>query len=138
MTPESINAFLEANWINQSCICHEVSTRHVLVSRTPAATDIRPGGFVCGPFQFALADVGMWYACFGAYGHIEPMALTSELSIRYLRPASVPLDAPVPLWARVDVHSVGRKTMVSSATIWVDDVTRPTAVAQGTYVMPHK
>ena len=119
------------------CQCHEVSARHVLVSRMPSAADIRPGGFVCGPFQFALADVGMWFACFGAYGRIEPMALTSELSIRYLRPAIVaPETGLAPLWARVDVNSVGRKSMVSTATLWLDNQDRPTAVAQGTYTMP--
>ena len=118
-------------------MCHEVSARHALVSRAPSPEDIRPGGFVCGPFQFALADVGMWFACFGAYGRIEPMALTSELSIRFLRPAVVPTDGPaVPLWARIDVNSAGQKTMVSTATIYVEDPDRPVAVAQGSYRLP--
>ncbi|KAL1508023.1 hypothetical protein AB1Y20_007620 [Prymnesium parvum] len=117
------------------CVCHEISRRHALVSRLPTPADIRPGGYVCGPFQFALADVGMWFACFGAYDRIEPMALTSELSIRFVRPAVVP-DERTKLWARVDVQSVGQRKMVSSATIWVDAADRPTAIAQGTYVMP--
>ena len=76
----------------------------------------------------------MWFATFGAYERIEPMALTSELSIRFLRPAVVADGARV--WARIDVNSVGRKTMVSTATIYTDDPTRPTAVAQGTYIVP--
>ena len=116
-----INSFLQENWAAAAgcaemtgdlhslggCQCHEVSTRHVLVSRTPTPADIRPGGFVCGPFQFALADVGMWYACFGAYQRIEPMALTSELSIRYLRPAIVQNPGDV-LHCRVDVGDMIR------------------------------
>ena len=152
VTPESINSYLRTNWAAAAgepgaaadtahsltgCQCHEVSDRHVIVSRMPSAADIRPGGFVCGPFQFALADVGMWFACFGAYGRIEPMALTTELSIRYLRPAVMPSAGPLaPLWARVDVNSAGSRTMVSTATVWVDDPCRPTAIAQGTYAMP--
>ena len=36
---------------------------------------------------FGLADAALWYLVFGARGRIEPMALTSELSMRFLRPA---------------------------------------------------
>ena len=136
VTATTVNAFMKNNWFAAAgdALCHEVSKDHALVSKLPGVADLRPGGLVSGPFQFALADIGMWFATFGAYERIEPMALTSELSIRFLRPAVVADGARV--WARIDVNSVGRKTMVSTATIYTDDPTRPTAVAQGTYIVP--
>ena len=136
VTATIVNAFMKKNWFAAAgdALCHEVSKDHALVSKLPGVADLRPGGLVSGPFQFALADIGMWFATFGAYERIEPMALTSEMSIRFLRPAVVADGARV--WARIDVNSVGRKTMVSTATIYTDDPTRPTAVAQGTFIVP--
>jgi acyl-coenzyme A thioesterase PaaI-like protein len=86
---------------------------------------------VSGPTQFGLADAALWYALFGAVG-IEPMALTSELSIRYLRPAQGEV-----LHAMADLHTVGRRNVVGTVVLWMDDRTdRPVSVAQGTYVRP--
>ena len=62
---------------------------------------------------------------------IEPMTLTSELSIRFLRPAR-----GRELRARADLHQVGRRSIVGSVVAWTDDVAKPVAVAQGTYVRP--
>ena len=95
-----------------------------------AKSSIRPGGFISGPTQFGMADLSLWYAVFGAVG-LEAMALTSELSIRFLRPATGGL-----LTARTDLHSVGKKNIVGSVVIYTDDPGKPTAVCQGTYVLP--
>ncbi len=94
---------------------------------------LRPGGYISGVAQFAAADAALWFLVFGAIGQIEPMALTSELSIRYLRPA-----IGRELWARASLHAAGRRNVVGSVTVWVDENEhKPTAVAQGTYVLPH-
>ena len=76
------------------------------------------------------AQEGMWVAVFGAKGFNE-MAMTSELSIRFLRPASGRT-----LWSRVDVNSEGSRALVMTATMWTEDKAKPSSVAQGTYVMP--
>ena len=94
------------------------------------AESIRPGGFISGPTQFGLADLALWYAVFGAVG-LEAMALTSALSIRFVRPAIGP-----ELWARADLHSVGSRNVVGTVVIWTDAQDKPTAVCQGTYVLP--
>ena len=63
---------------------------------------------------------------------MEPMALTSELSIRFLRPAIGSV-----LYARADVDIVTRRSVVGTVRLWCDDeVDRPTATAQGTYAIP--
>ncbi len=132
VTPNSVNAFVRDVWplgpATDSCI--EVSGRHAVGRILVDPATIRPGGFVSGPTQFALADMTLWFASFGAIG-LEAMALTSELSIRFVRPA-----IGSELWARADLQSVGSRNIVGSVTIWTDDETKPSAVCQGTYVTP--
>ena len=102
--------------------------------RCPSATDaddIRPGGFIAGPTQFAIADAALWFLVFGSLGRIEPMALTSELSIRFLRPAIGPT-----LHARAELATISRRSVVGTVTVWTADADKPTAVAQGTYALP--
>jgi acyl-coenzyme A thioesterase PaaI-like protein len=131
VTPDSIARYVEEQWPDAPMAdCHEVSGRHAFVSRVVDEASIRPGGFISGPTQFSIADLALWYACFGAIG-LEAMALTSELSIRFVRPA-----LGRALNARADLHSVGARNVVGTVTIWTDDESRPVSVCQGTYVLP--
>ncbi len=131
VTPASIAAYVIEQWPGAPVAeCLEVSGRHALVTNEVSEASIRPGGFVSGPTQFGLADLALWYATFGAIG-LEAMALTSELSIRFLRPATGRV-----LNARADLHSVGRRTIVGSVTIWTENPSAPVSVCQGSYVAP--
>ena len=132
VNPASIAAYVTEQWPSNpnKATCLEVSGRHAVVELLVEPHSIRPGGFISGPTQFAAADVALWYACFGAIG-LEAMALTSELSIRFLRPALGDR-----LHARADLHSVGSRQLVGSVTIWTDDPDRPTSVSQGSYMAP--
>ncbi len=132
VTPDSVNAFAHEQWPSNPNLAHclEVSGRHAVVHVPVLPETLRPGGFVSGPTQFAAADVALWYACFGAIG-LEAMALTSELSIRFLRPAIG--DS---LHARADLSSVGGRRLAGSVTVWTNDMDRPTSIAQGTYMAP--
>ena len=103
-----------------------------MARRVVDESELRPGGFVSGPSQFGLADAALWYLVFGALGRVEPMALTSELSIRFLRPAQGTV-----LWARATLEAAGRRSVVGSVHVWCDDRSdKPTATAQGTYALP--
>lgn len=133
VSPESINTMIESLFAGSGNRCVEVSERHALARLVPSEEQLRPGGFISGPTQFAIADGALWYLTFGAIGRIEPMALTSELSIRYLRPAVGQV-----LWARADLEVAGRRNVVGSIHVWTDDnESKPSATAQGTYVLPH-
>lgn len=132
MTPAAVNAMLEEQFPGTGNSCVELGAAHALARSEVAAVSLRPGGFVSGPTQFGLADAALWYLVFGALGRIEPMALTSELSIRYLRPAQGSV-----LWARATLESAGRRNVVGSVRVWCDDREhKPSATAQGTYVLP--
>ena len=103
-----------------------------MARRLVAPDELRPGGFISGPTQFGLADAALWYLVFAAIGRVEPMALTSELSIRFLRPA-IGDDAVGPGDARLRRPPQRRRHV----RLWVDDnADKPVAVAQGTYALP--
>jgi uncharacterized protein (TIGR00369 family) len=131
-TPDDVNEMVRESFPSSGNECTELGERHAVARRTVTPDLIRPGGFISGPTQFAIADAALWYAVFAAIGRVEPMALTSELSIRFLRPAVGDV-----LWARADVESAGRRNVVGTVRVWTDDrVDKPTAVAQGTYALP--
>ncbi len=132
VNPESVDAFVTEQWPARPhrSRCLEVSSRHAVAEIYVDPEEIRPGGYISGPTQFAAADLALWYACFGAIG-LEAMAVTSELSIRFLRPAFGEL-----LMARADLHSVGRRQLSGSVVIWTDDPGRPVSISQGSYMAP--
>jgi acyl-coenzyme A thioesterase PaaI-like protein len=131
LDPVEVNAAVRALFPGSNNECVELGPDFA-VARVVAGPDaIRPGGFISGPTQFGLADAVLWYLTFAAVGRIEPMALTSELSMRFLRPAVGP-----ELWARATLEVAGRRNVVGSVRIWVHDEDRPCSIAQGTYALP--
>ncbi len=132
ITADLVNTAIAEAWPDRPYECVEVSATHALTRLDVDQTALRPGNYISGPTQFSLADTVLWHLTFGAVGRIEPMALTSELSIRFLRPAQ-----GAALWARADLERVGRSSLVGTVRIWVDDrVDRPVSTAQGTYALP--
>lgn len=131
ITPRRINSLLEEQWPSAQCTCVEVGPAHAVASLTPRASDLRPGGYISGPTLFAAADAALWFLCFGASGRLEPLALTSDLTIRFLHPARGET-----VFARADLNKAGGRSVVGTVTIWTESFDEPNAVAQGTYVLP--
>lgn len=135
LTPEAIDeavnaAFPGATLASGGCV--EVGSTHAVVQRPVDVAAARPGGFVPGPVQFGIADAALWYLVFGVLDRIELMALTSDLDITFLRPASGDV-----IWARADLLSAGSRKIVGSVKVWCDDrIDAPSAVAKGAYVLP--
>jgi acyl-coenzyme A thioesterase PaaI-like protein len=132
-TPEAINEMIGHLFPGSNNSCEAIGPDFAVARRIVTDTELRPGAFISGPSQFGLADAALWYLVFGATGRIEPMALTSELSIRFLRPAQGSV-----LWAKATLDVSGRRNVVGTVHVWCDDREhKPTATAQGTYVLPH-
>jgi len=92
---------------------------------------LRPGAYIPGPVMFALADSALWYATFSVIG-LEPMAVTSEMSIRFLRPAQ-----GGDLVGRASINSVSTRRIVGTVEMWVESKPdKMVAVAQGSYARP--
>ncbi|MEE4360327.1 MAG: PaaI family thioesterase [Pseudomonadales bacterium] len=131
VTADAINAFLEDAFPGTGNRCEDVGPTWAVASFDADPTRLRPGGIISGPTLFGLCDAVLWYALFGAVG-IEAMALTSELSIRFLRPAR-----GARVLARADLHHVGKRSVIGSIRCWMEDAPDVTvAVAQGTYIRP--
>jgi len=131
-TAAAVNEMIEQLFPGSNNTCDTIGVNFAVARREISEAELRPGAFVSGPSQFGLADAALWYLVFGATGRIEPMALTSELSIRFLRPAQGKV-----LWARATLDVAGRRNVVGTVHVWCDDRSdKPTATAQGTYVLP--
>ncbi len=90
----------------------------------------RPGGLISGPTQFTICDSVLWYLSFTVVG-LQPMAVTSDLHITFLRPA-VGGD----LVARAELIRAGRTRIFGQVRVWVDGAEdRPVAHATGSYAL---
>ncbi len=132
LTPQAIDDAVRQPWTDGPNRCLEVSPTHAVAVQAIDQQSLRPGDLVPGPTLFGLADLALWYLTFGAIDRIEPMALTSDLSIHFLRPAR-----GRNAYARADLDKAGRTMVVGTVKIWMDEQRdRLVATAQGTYVLP--
>lgn len=111
--------------------CEDFGDRWATARWSYRPDGLRPGGYIPGPTLFGLADLALWFACFTVLG-LEPMAVTSDLSINFLRPA---LGGDV--LARADLLKVGRTSIYGQVNLWMDGAPeRLVAQAHGSYVPP--
>ena len=111
--------------------CERLADGEALVRQVYRPEGNRPGGIIPGPTQFAVADLAMWCAVFTRIG-LEPMSVTSDLHIFFLRPA-VGGD----LLARCRILRVGRSRIHGTVDVWVDgEPDRLVAHAVGAYSNP--
>lgn len=134
LTPDEVNAFVAEVFPSSSADgtrCVELGDG-MAVARWPFdERELRPGAYISGPRMFGLADSALWYATFTVVG-LEAMAVTSELSIRFLRPAQ-----NGDLMARAVLVSVSKRRLVGNVDLWIDGAPdRLVAVAQGSYARP--
>mgnify|MGYP000365564735 CR=1 FL=1 len=87
VTAEEINAFYAAEFsgrgVQESVV--EVGDDFARLRRTISDAELRPGGYISGPTQMGLADSAAYVAVFTRIG-IVPMAVTSTLTMNFLRP----------------------------------------------------
>lgn len=134
MTPDLIDAFVFEQFPAAAASgnrCVSVGYRTATARWTFDPVQLRPGGYISGPVQFSLADAALWFAVFTEIG-LQPMAVTSHISIDFLRPA-IGDD----LFASARLLKVGRAGLFGEIRLWVgDDSERLVALATGTYVAP--
>lgn len=128
---EDVNQFLSETYpaaANSGVQCTEMSDRAAEARWTYDDTQLRPGRYISGPTIFTLADSALWFATFTVIG-IEAMAVTSEMSLRFLRPAR-----NGDLIARASIQSSSERRLVETVELWIDGAPdRLVAVAQGSY-----
>ena len=134
LTPDEVNAFVAEAFPSAACggmRCEALGEGTATARWSFDERELRPGGYISGPRIFGLADSALWFATFTMIG-IEAMAVTSEMSVRFLRPAQ-----NGDLLARAVINSAGARRLVGTIELWVDGAPdRLVAVAQGAYARP--
>ncbi|MEN8114794.1 MAG: PaaI family thioesterase [Actinomycetota bacterium] len=134
LTAEDVNAFVAETFptaARNGVRCEEIGERTATARLTFDEMHLRPGEYISGPAIFALADSALWFATFTVIG-LEAMAVTSEMSVRFLRPAQ-----SGDLMARAVINSSSARRLVGTIELWVDgSPDKLVAVAQGSYSRP--
>ena len=112
-------------------VIEEVRPRGARLRLIASAQHIRPGGTIMGPAMFQLADYGLYVAILGTIGKAGASAVTTSLSINFLRrpPAR-------DLIADVDLFKIGKRLIVGEVSISSAGEDDMVAHATATYAMP--
>lgn len=135
LTPQEINAFVAEAFpsaAESGMECIEVGDGLAVARLEFDALGVRPGGIIPGPSVFALADAALWFAVFTKIG-LAPMAVTSDMTIHFLRPASRSV-----LLAKCSLTKVGKRLAHGEVRVWQEDEgpERLVAFASGAYALP--
>lgn len=90
---------------------------------------LRAGGIISGPAMMTLADTVLYGAVLSCVGLVR-MAVTTDMSIRFLRPAF-----PSELVGEGNILRIGKKLAVGEVSIFNADK-KLIAHATGTYALP--
>lgn len=132
LTPTAVDEFLAEVYpaAATAFVCEEVGAQHALARWKYSESLLRPGGFISGPTLFTCADVALWYLSFTQLG-LQAMAVTSDLHIDFLRPAT-----GGDVMARADLLRSGKSRVTGRVSMWVvgrED--KPVAHATGSYAL---
>ena len=128
---EEANAFIKEAFAQRSLDnVVDVSEGRAMVRMMTSSDHLRPGGFISGPTQMAIADNAAYIAVFTKIG-ITPMAVTSNLTMNFLRPC---IGEGVE--AEATVMKMGRSLAVIDVDIRVAGTDRTCSHAVVTYSLP--
>ena len=96
------------------------------------SSHLRPGGYISGPTQMALVDSAAYMAVMTKTGH-EPMTVTSNLSINFLRPCIG--DVVV---ADARIMKIGQALAVMDVDVRIEGAEKPSSHAVVTYAIPRQ
>lgn len=134
MTAEEANVFLKGAF-DQQGERSEVTLMEdgrAVVRLKAGKTHLRPGGYISGPTQMSLVDTAAYMAVMTKTGH-EPMAVTSNLSINFLRPC---IGDTVVADARI--MKIGASLAVMDVDVRIEGAKKASSHAVVTYALPRK
>ena len=126
--PEEVNGFVAEVFpaaYRDGFRCDEMGASTTVARWAYDEAELRPGGLISGPTQFQLADIALWFVTFNRVG-LEPMAVTSNMTIDFLRPAT-----GGDLLAEATLLRAGRTKITGRVDLWVEG-SRQTVVAHAT------
>lgn len=131
---EEVNAFYDSVFkgAGEQERVQEVGENYARIRQPVDQSNIRPGGYINGPTQMAVADSAAYVAVFTRIG-ITPMALTSNLNINFLRPCIG--DAVI---AEAHLLKLGRTLAVISVDIRAEGSDKLSSHAVVNYSIPQE
>ncbi|HEY2659845.1 MAG TPA: PaaI family thioesterase [Caulobacteraceae bacterium] len=108
----------------------EAEPGRVRVMRPFDQASLRPGGVISGPTMMALADTAAYALVLAHIGEV-PMAVTTSLTMHFLRPAK-----PGDLIAEGTLLRLGRRIATCDIRLWTEGPERLAAQATVAYAIP--
>lgn len=130
-TLEQMRRFLVEEFPQVSSSVEAVGDGRATIRHTVDHSALRPGGTVSGPVMMTVADLALYVAILGEIG-IVPLAVTTSLSINFLRKPSADAD----ILGECKLLKVGRALAVGEVTLYSEGDPNPVAHAVGTYSIP--
>lgn len=132
MTPADLNAFFKDAFPNGRAIVERADGETAICRLPFDPGSIRPGDTVSGPTMMSLADTVVYALILSRIG-LQPMAVTTNLSINFLR-----MPGRADLIAEARMLKLGKSLAVSEVAIRADGADAPCAHAVVTYSIPPK
>ncbi len=134
MDTRSLNAFLlsafpGADPTNFGMVT-ELEPRRLVLTRNCGEAHTRPGGAVSGPTLMGIADHAVYAMVLAHIGEV-PMAVTTSLTMHFLRPAR-----PGDLKAEARLLRLGRRIATADVLIHGGDIGAPYAQSTVAYAIP--
>ncbi|MFW1676191.1 PaaI family thioesterase [Pontibacter sp. JAM-7] len=129
----SLQHFLATEFPQTPCLIEAVTEGVVRVRHPVGPESLRPGGTVSGPVLMAAADVALYVAILAEIG-LEPLAVTTQLSINFLRKPAAGKD----ILAECHLLKTGRTLVVGEVSLFSAGDAAPVAHVVGTYAVPIK
>lgn len=127
-TPEQLTQMMEKHFPGRNTPrITQATTGYITLEYDCSAMALRPGGFISGPTQMAIADTVGLMGVFSHTGLSQP-AFTTNLNIDFLRPA-----VGEKLLAEGRVARFGRTLCVINVTMRGSAMEKPSAQAVVTY-----
>lgn len=130
-TKAELAEFLQIEFPQNHCTIESVGNRAARVRHPIGIKELRPGGTVSGPAMMTVTDVALYVALLGEIG-IVPMAVTTSLSINFLRKPTAEKD----ILADCKLMKLGRTLAVGEVWLYSEGDDEPVAHAVGTYAIP--
>jgi uncharacterized protein (TIGR00369 family) len=130
-TLEEVRTFFADAFPQSKAIIESVGSKRARVKQPVAERHLRPGGTVSGPVLMALADTATYAALLAEIG-IVPLAVTSNLSIAFLRRPKPARDVV----AEAELVKIGRRLAVADVRVYSEGESDPVAHASVTYAIP--
>lgn len=130
-TKAEITEFLAAEFPQSKCVVEAVGNRSSTIRQRVGFAELRPGGTVSGPVMMTVVDVALYVAILGEIG-IVPLAVTTSLSINFLRKPSADKD----IIGVCTLMKLGKSLAVGEVSLYSEGVGEPVAHAVGTYAIP--